>query len=134
MAGRFQRPTARVYRYHHREESQALERLLLALAHWADLEEEAGHFQQGLEASALCHRRGESQALEVPPSALAQARVWRRRLATSGNDLRHWLSAAATKTRFWRFGQRRAARSRWRWWRRTGRFLRAHARRARFRF
>ena len=55
-AGRF-RPTARYryYRYHHRPKSPALEVLLVVLAHWADLVEAVGHFQQGSGASVLCH-------------------------------------------------------------------------------
>ena len=39
----------------------------LALTHVEDLEEEAGHVQQGSRASALYHHRGESSGLEVPP-------------------------------------------------------------------
>ena len=56
VAGRFRLR----YRCHHREESLALEVLLLALAHLADLVEAVGHFQQGSGASALAHHRGES--------------------------------------------------------------------------
>ena len=52
MAGRF-RLRYRYYRCHHREESLALEVLLLALAHWAGLAGAVGHFQQGSGASAL---------------------------------------------------------------------------------
>ena len=42
----------------------------MALAHWEDLAEAVGRFQQGLEASAPAHHHEESLALVVPPSAL----------------------------------------------------------------
>ena len=61
VAGRFRPPVRhRYYRYHHREESLALEVLLLALVHLADLAEAVDRFRQGLEASALARHRGES--------------------------------------------------------------------------
>ena len=76
VAGRF-RETARYryYRYHHREESQALEVLLLVLAQWADLVESVGHFQQGSGASVLCHHHDGSLVLQVRQEACGPLQV-----------------------------------------------------------
>ena len=62
-----------------------------ALARWEDLAEAVGHFQQGLEASALARHREESLALEVPPLALAH---WED-LAEAVDHFRQGLGASA---------------------------------------
>ena len=78
-------------RYHHREESLALEVPPVALAHWADLAEAVDRFRQGLEASALARHREESLALEVPPLALVH---WAD-LAEAVDRFRQGLQASA---------------------------------------
>jgi hypothetical protein len=76
VAGRFRPPADhRYYRYHHHEESLALVVPPSALAHWADLAEAVGHFQQGSGASALCHHHDGSLVLQVRQEACGPLQV-----------------------------------------------------------